>query len=777
MKKLIYILALCLCLNGVALAAEVEESTAPVEPAAQQEQQPEQKPEQQSEEKPAQEESSKEEPARQETKADAPAKDVSTDNGGEPPSESDKKDGNVDAPASDDKKDGTTEQPATDDKKDGTVDQPASEDKKDGTVEQPASEDKKDGTAEQPAAANKKDGTAEQPASDDKKDETADAPAADENKDAAGDKPAADQPQDGEPAVAAEPEAPGDEQPAQTEETPGETPEDNAEARFETASGTLEELLEQISGKGTIYLRVGRKDCICIKAAPLKKLSDLKFEADREIFKDGEVAYISTEAPDRTTARTLVDVADYSDKAPEETAELYFWADKKDLYKEEEPAGTEPEATPAPQISVAAENCTPGQWSAESPTFTLSGIPEGATYTYAAIVYDERIIPLSGNTYVPEAEGQYNVRFAMLDGIGDIVSASDTYAVWLDFTEPEDIVVEYDEETDYTFHITASDGISGVAGISLDGGATWTELGNDETFDYTAAQETTLSVGAVQVKDAAGNIWRSTSEIVLEAVKKEENGGYGGYGGYGGGDGGEKKAAPSHASGDGEETPEYETVELELPEEPMTRLTVGGAPMELTLVLDAAEADDAPVGEDQPFTAQLRSWCPAPADEDAHENVLNKSDAPRQDTLLLTAVPGQELGDEYTYTWHFNGEVYRLLANSGIKYVALQVGDDIAAFPTEGFIGGTRYTELKMLGVSTRKFDYTLTMRVNRREGFVSAMSDSDFSQACDLSIRAEVENMAYELSSSTNSIMYFYDVYLGPEDMLTQPFGAYRAE
>ena len=43
------------------------------------------------------------------------------------------------------------------------------------------------------------------------------------------------------------------------------------------------------------------------------------------------------------------------------------------------------------------------------------------------------------------------------------------------------------------------------------------------------------------------------------------------------------------------------------------------------------------------------------------------------------------LGDEFTYTWRFNGEVYRLLANSGIRYVALQVGDDIAAFPNQAF--------------------------------------------------------------------------------------------
>ena len=109
--------------------------------------------------------------------------------------------------------------------------------------------------------------------------------------------------------------------------------------------------------------------------------------------------------------------------------------------------------------------------------------------------------------------------------------------------------------------------------------------------------------------------------------------------------------------------------------------------------------------------------------------------------------------------------------------MALKVGDDVAAFPTEGFTGGTKYTELKMLGVSTRKFDYTLAMKVNLDPTYMSLMSDSDFSQECDRSSRAEVENMAYELSSSPNSIMYFYDVYLGPEAMLKQPFGAYQAQ
>ena len=548
-----------------------------------------------------------------------------------------------------------------------------------------------------------------------------------------------------------------------------------AEARYEETTGALEALLAQISGKGTIYLRVDKKSAVCVKAAPLKKLSELTFEADKEIFKEGETAYISTEAPDATTAKTLVDPADYKDEAEDATGTLYFWVEKKDQYQDEtEP---EPDDPVQPQISVIAENCVAGQWSCEIPTFTLSGIPEGKNYTYAAIVYGERIIPLSGDTYTPGSEGQYEVRFAIMDGIGDFVSLSDTYALWLDVTQPEEVNIETDDTKDYTINLTAVDSLSGVAGISIDGGETWTTLENSEVFTYTAPGKTTLGPGVVQIKDAAGNILSNLSDIELDAVSTAtDDGGYGGYGGYGGGGSGEKKPAPSHASGDGEEGAEYETVALELPEEPMTKLTVGGETMDLTLVLDAAQAEGAPVGEGQPFTAQLRSWCPKPAGEDARENILNNPDEPRQDTLLLTAVPIDGLGDEFTYTWRFNGEVYRLLANSGIRYVALQIGDDMVAFPTEGFTGGTKYTELKMLGVSTRKFDYTLTMRVNRDPGYVSALSDSDFSLDCDLSIRAEVENMAYELSGSTNSIMYFYDVYLGPEAMLSQPFGDYKA-
>ena len=234
----------------------------------------------------------------------------------------------------------------------------------------------------------------------------------------------------------------------------------------------------------------------------------------------------------------------------------------------------------------------------------------------------------------------------------------------------------------------------------------------------------------------------------------------GGGGGGGGGNGSGTPALP-HASGDGEEGSDYDALTLDLPDEPMEQLTVGGEPMDLTLLLASAQEPDAPVGINQPFTATLRHW------DDASD-----SDAPN--TLVLDAEVDGNLGDVFAYEWRFNGEVYRMLANSGIKYVALKVCDAVVAFPTEGFTGGTRYTELKMQGVSTRRFEYTLTMKLNLDPSHVSAMNESDYSEVCDLSIHTEVEDKNYELSNSPQSMMYFYKVFVGPEDMMDQPFGEY---
>ena len=145
---------------------------------------------------------------------------------------------------------------------------------------------------------------------------------------------------------------------------------------------------------------------------------------------------------------------------------------------------------------------------------------------------------------------------------------------------------------------------------------------------------------------------------------------------------------------------------------------------------------------------------------------------PEKDTLVLTAVEEESLGDRFEYRWKFNGEVLRLLSNSGIRYIALCVGEDVAAFPTEGFTGGTKYTELRMLGVSTKKFDYTIAMTFNLDPDRIPMLSEYDLSENCDLAIQAEVENMKYALSAEQKGEMYYYNVWLGTAKMLDVPFG-----
>ena len=102
---------------------------------------------------------------------------------------------------------------------------------------------------------------------------------------------------------------------------------------------------------------------------------------------------------------------------------------------------------------------------------------------------------------------------------------------------------------------------------------------------WRAAGETTLSPGALQIRDAAGNIWRNISEIRLEAVTP-----YGGGGGGGGGGSGDGKPAPSHASGDGEEGAEYETLTLELPVACLVHS--GGKSLHAIVRIDAGNYDE-----------------------------------------------------------------------------------------------------------------------------------------------------------------------------------------
>ena len=521
--------------------------------------------------------------------------------------------------------------------------------------------------------------------------------------------------------------------------------------------GTLEQIVANLNGGETVYIQ--STGIMAVREAPLQMMSTVTLLPDGSVFQGSYVVNISTEDPTVAPEPVLIQPADMAGMG--ERADLFIWVgEASSLPPEEEPG----EETEKPVLTVTATGLVESGWSTTQPQFTLSGIPEGKNWSYAAVIYDERIVPIAGDTYAPDVEGVYALRFAMLDELGDIMSASDQYSLQLDWTAPE-VSIEADEETSYTLNISATDNCSGVDAVSVDGGKSW-HVTEDGSYTVTKDEETTFAEGDIMVRDVAGNVFISDEEYTVEEVESDEEededeGGEGGGGGGGGGGSGSGTAALPHASGDGEEGSEYDALTLDLPDAPMVQLTVGGEPMALTLKLASAQEPDVPVGVNQPFTARLRHW-----DDAADDDALN--------TLVLNAESDFDLGDVFTYEWRFNGEVYRMLANSGIKYVALQVGNTVAAFPTVGFTGGTKYTELKMEGVSTRRFDYTLTMKMNLDPSHVSAMSESDHSQECDLSIHAEVEDTNYELSNSPQSLMYYYNVFVGPEDMMDQPFGEY---
>ncbi|MDD6884956.1 MAG: hypothetical protein PUD50_14715, partial [Eubacteriales bacterium] len=118
---------------------------------------------------------------------------------------------------------------------------------------------------------------------------------------------------------------------------------------------------------------------------------------------------------------------------------------------------------------------------------------------------------------------------------------------------------------------------------------------------------------------------------------------------------------------------------------------------------------------------------------------------------------------------------------SGIRYLVLRVGDDIVSLPTEGFTGGTRYTDLKMAGVSTQKFEYALRMNCDLGAETVPPEPNADgvyvdLTSTCDLAMEVAVQGESYVLSSDKSGEMYFYDVYVGPSEMMEQAYGKYAS-
>ena len=420
----------------------------------------------------------------------------------------------------------------------------------------------------------------------------------------------------------------------------------------------------------------------------------------------------------------------------------------------EEPLEPTPTPTPEQGLQVSPEDYYAGRWSCVPPTFHLSGISEGDSGSdYAVIILDERIALLSGSDYIPLDEGTYSVRFAIMDGMGDLTSRSDRYDLMLDFTPPE-LGIEVSQELDRTMTLHLSDALSGTASLSLDGGANWIALDGMESYPYTATEKQVFVPGSIQLMDNAGNLSENAEEIVLDKLPRMSGGG-----------GGDSTPKKQHASGDGD-TALYNAYPLELPEESMQVLTLGGEEVELSMELVRETAPTTPGS----FRAEMLRWTRSDGAEDV--------DAGEPDTLLLTAEPLSGDETDCARVWRINGAVLRKLYNSDIRYLLLEVDGAMLSLPTQGFLAGTRYAQLKMQGVSTAEFDYEIRMRT-LSHGTADAAQLPAFSRApaCDAHLRVQVEGEEYApLDRDATPEMYLCDVYLGPEDLPDYPYGAYPA-
>lgn len=429
--------------------------------------------------------------------------------------------------------------------------------------------------------------------------------------------------------------------------------------------GTLEGLLALAPTGSTIYLLTGD---IIILSGGASQLSGVQLAADPGVFATSSCAVrVTTQSPLDGSAGLFVYVEEVT--AGEETATL--------------------------TLQAACDQVLDGSWLTTAPTFTLSSdveLPQGWTW---AVRYDGGApVTLAGNTFAAQEEGAYTLTFVVLDGAGQVAASTQDVTLRLDTTPP---LVQATAGANLTLTVTASDAVSGIDGLSMDGGASWypvTEMGEGVWgLTFTAAQAYTFAPGTIVARDGAGNLAAYEKEVTLQSRQGRPSGGFSG----GGGGGSSSTVATTHATSDTTAVVAYDGVELVVADQPMSSLVMGETELELFLRPD--ESLLARLGEDyQPaFTATLSNWM-----EDA-------TDTP--DTLVL-AVSQEDLAqaEDAAFTWDFNGTVYKKLAASGIDYLVLQVGDQVTALSTAGFAAGVRYTMYRAQGLSSEAFDYHVAM-------------------------------------------------------------------
>ena len=471
--------------------------------------------------------------------------------------------------------------------------------------------------------------------------------------------------------------------------------------------GTLEGLLALAPTGSTIYLLTG--DIISLSGGA-SQLSGVQLAADPGVFATSSCAVrVTTQSPLDGSAGLFV-------------------------YVEEVTAGEE---TAALTLQAACDQVLDGSWLTTAPTFTLSSdveLPQGWTW---AVRYDGGApVTLAGNTFTAQEEGAYTLTFVVLDGAGQVAASTQDVTLRLDTTPP---LVQATAGANLTLTVTASDAVSGIDGLSMDGGASWypvTEMGEGVWgLTFTAAQAYTFAPGTIVARDGAGNLAAYEKEVTLQSSQGRPSGGFSG----GGGGGSSSTVATTHATSDTTAVVAYDGVELVVADQPMSSLVMGETELELFLRPD--ESLLARLGEDyQPaFTATLSNWM-----EDA-------SDTP--DTLVL-AVSQEDLAqaEDAAFTWDFNGTVYKKLAASGIDYLVLQVGDQVTALSTAGFAAGVRYTMYRAQGLSSEAFDYHVAM-----------------TEAGETALSVTVAGETWPLTEEEGGEFYYYDVYTGTLEELAQ--------
>ena len=215
-----------------------------------------------------------------------------------------------------------------------------------------------------------------------------------------------------------------------------------------------------------------------------------------------------------------------------------------------------------------------------------------------------------------------------------------------------------------------------------------------------------------------------------EPTESPEEPFYGG-GGWGGG------PSQPHAKNTVPAAPEYDLVALpgQEAQEPMLQLELGTEALPLWL----EQAGD------RGFTAVTRTW---KADAAEGETNSAEGEAKAADTLLLRAEDG-----ESTAVWRFGGDLLRRLHRSGIRHLALQRGDRLAALSTEGVLAGWKLDALRSAGTASRRFIFEITMTA---EGEEQGM--------------LQVEGESYPLSTDPHAAIYLTEIWTGDAEAPLMP-------